>query len=94
MNWLIHPFKAIAGYGIRRYILGVVNDAIKTHAVSIENARAAVSSASAKLKAICRFFDSLNAHLADGVISEEEAAAAIDDAKRLAADLTAEKEEA
>lgn len=88
-NWILHPIDTLAAFGVKKYVLGVVNNALKAHGESIEKARRVVSAATAKLKAVIRFFDGLEAKLEDNEITAEEISAAYDDAKRLASELTA-----
>ena len=81
MNWFVK-------WGVKKYVLGIVNSALKAHGDSIKRAREIVATASTKLRAVLGFLDSLNAKLADNIITPEEADAAIEDATRLAEELT------
>lgn len=81
MNWFVK-------WGVKKYVLGIVNTALKTHETSITRSREIVMKANEKVKAISRFLESLNAKLADNTITAEEADAAIEDAQRLAEELT------
>ena len=81
MNWLVK-------WGVKKYVLGIVNSALKAHGDSIKRAREIVATASTKIRAVLGFLDSLNDKLADNTITTEEADAAIEDATRLAEELT------
>lgn len=81
MNWFVK-------WGVKKYILNIVNDALATHGESITRSREIVMKANEKVKAVSRFLDSLLVKLADNTITPEEADAAIEDAKRLAEELT------
>ena len=81
MNWFVK-------WGVKKYVLGIVNSALKAHGDSIKRAREIVATASTKLRAVLGFLDSLNEKLADNTITTEEADAAIEDATRLAEELT------
>lgn len=80
MNWLVK-------WGVKKYILNIVNTALKAHEASITRSREIVMKANEKVKAVSRFLDSLNMKLADNTVTEEEADAAIEDAQRLAEEL-------
>ena len=81
MNWLVK-------WGVKKYVLGIVNSALKAHSNSIKRAREIVATASTKIRAVLGFFDSFNEKLADNFLTDEEGDAAIEDAKRLAVELT------
>lgn len=81
MNWLVK-------WGIKKYVLNIVNSALKAHEVSVKKSREIVMKANEKVKAVSRFLDSLLAKLADNILTDEESDAAIEDAKRLAEELT------
>lgn len=81
MNWFVK-------WGVKKYVLGIVNSALKEHEASVTKSREIVTKAMDKLKAVLRFLDSLLVKLADNQITSEEADAAIEDATRLAEELT------
>ena len=81
MNWFVK-------WGVKKYVLGIVNSALKAHGDSIKRAREIVATASTKLRAVLNFLDSYNEKLDDNILTTEEADAAIEDATRLAEDLT------
>lgn len=89
MNWLIHPIDSLKSWGVRKFVLGIVNKALAAHEESVAKSRNIVAKCIAKLKSLIIFLEGLMAKLADNVVTDEEAEAAIDDAKRLAAELTA-----
>lgn len=81
MNWFVK-------WGVKKYVLGIVNSALKAHGDSIKRAREIVATASTKIRAVLGFLDSFNEKLADNILTDEEADAAIKDATRLAEELT------
>ena len=81
MNWFVK-------WGVKKYVLGIVNSALKAHGNSIKRAREIVATASTKIRAVLGFLDSFNEKLADNILTDEEADAAIEDATRLAGELT------
>lgn len=81
MNWFVK-------WGVKKYVLGIVNSALKAHGDSIKRAREIVATASTKLRAVLNFLDSFNEKLADNILTDEEGDAAIEDATRLAEELT------
>ena len=89
MNWLIHPIQTISNWGIKKYVLGIVNEAIEKYNGNIATARTYVSRYIGKIEAILAFLDSLDAKLADGKLTEQEADAITDEAVKLAKELTA-----
>ena len=81
MNWFVK-------WGVKKYVLGIVNSALKAHGDSIKRAREIVATASTKIRAVLGFLDSFNEKLADNILTDEEADASIKDATRLAEELT------
>ena len=88
MKWIIHPIQSLKEWGVKKFVLGIVNTALKAHEASITRSREIVMKANEKLKAVSRFLDGLNMKLSDNQITEEEGVAAIEDATRLAKELT------
>lgn len=82
MNWLVK-------WGVKKYVLAIVNGAIDKYNRNINVARAYVARYTGKLSALLRFLNSLDAKLADGRITEDEADALTDEATKLAKELTA-----
>lgn len=80
MQWLIK-------WGIKKWLVGVVNTALREHADKVAAARAFLSAAIGKVEAVTAFLKSLEAKLADGTITDGEVDEAINEAKALAAKL-------
>ena len=76
-------------WGVKKYVLKIVNDALAAYNVNIDRARAIVARYTAKLKAAIAFLESLDAKLADGKLTEEEADEIVSEAVKLAGELTA-----
>ena len=89
MNWLIHPIQTISNWGIKKYVLGIVNEAIEKYNHNITVARDYVKTYIGKIEALLAFLKSLDGKLADGKITEEEADAIVDEASRLGESLAA-----
>ena len=77
MNWIME-------WGVKKWVLGAVNKALDAYWVNIDRARAIVAAYSGKLKALLAFLDSLDAKLADGKITDDEADAIVAEATDLA----------
>ena len=82
MNWLVK-------WGVKKWLVGVVDNALAKYNVNIDRARAIVKTYSGKVKALLAFLDSLDAKLADGKLTEAEADEIISEATKLAGELTA-----
>lgn len=82
MKWLIN-------WGVKKYVLEIVNKALAAYNVNIDRARVIVKTYSGKVKALLAFFESLDKKLADGKLTEAEADAITDEAVKLAKELTA-----
>ena len=82
MNWLVK-------WGVKKYVLEIVNKALAAYNVNIDRARAIVKTYSAKVKALLAFLDSLDAKLADGKLTEQEADEIVSEATKLTGELTA-----
>ena len=82
MKWLIN-------WGVKKYAVNIVNDALAKYNVNIDRARAIVATAIAKVEAVIAFLKSLDGKLADGKLTEEEADEIVAEAKKLAEELTA-----
>lgn len=82
MNWLVK-------WGVKKYALKVVNDALAAYNVNIDRARAIVAQYANKLRLLLDFLDRLDKMLADGKLTEDEADALITDAKAIGTALTA-----
>jgi len=82
INWLVK-------WGVKKWLVGVVNTALVDYSDKIEKARAFLSAAIGKVEAVTAFLKSLDAKLADNKVTDEEADAAIKEAAELAEKLVA-----
>ena len=89
MNWLIHPIESLRNWGVKRFVLGIANEAIARYNGNIQTARQYVARYTGKVSALLRFLNSLDAKLADGKITEQEADALCDEAKAIAKEMAA-----
>lgn len=80
MNWLVK-------WGVKKWLLDVVNKALAAYNVNIDRARAIVAAAVAKTEAVVAFLKSLDTKLADGKLDEAEADALVEEATKLAKEL-------
>ena len=82
MNWLVK-------WGVKKWLVGVVDAALAKYNVNIDRSRAIVATAIAKVEAVIAFLKSLDGKLADGKLTEEEADEIVAEATKLAGELTA-----
>lgn len=82
MNWLVK-------WGVKKWLVGVVDAALAKYNENIDRARAIVAAAIAKVEAVIAFLKSLDGKLADGKLTEDEADEITDEAVKLAKELTA-----
>ena len=82
MKWLI-------SWGVKKYAVNIVNDALAKYNVNVDRARAIVATYANKLRLLLDFLDRLDKKLADGKLTEDEADALITDAKEIGTALTA-----
>ena len=82
MKWLIN-------WGVKKYAVNIVNDALAKYNVNVDRARAIVATYANKLRLLLDFLDRLDKKLADGKLDEAEADALIADAKEIGSALTA-----
>jgi hypothetical protein len=82
MKWLIN-------WGVKKYAVNIVNDALAKYNVNVDRARAIVAQYANKLRLLLDFLDRLDKKLADGKLDEAEADALITDAKAIGTALTA-----
>ena len=82
MKWLIN-------WGVKKYAVNIVNDALAKYNVNVDRARAIVAQYAGKLRLLLDFLDKLDKKLADGKLTEDEADALIKDAKAIGTALTA-----
>ena len=85
MKWLIN-------WGVKKWLVGVVDNALAKYNTNIERARAIVATAIAKIETVFAFLKSLDGKLADGKLTEEEADEIVAEAKKLAGELTPTQE--
>jgi len=81
-NWLVK-------WGVKKWLVGVVDAALAKYNTNIDRARAIVATAIVKIETVFAFLKSLDAKLADGKLTEQEADEIIAGAKKLAGELTA-----
>lgn len=79
----------IIKWGVRKFVLNIVNSALDKYNRNISVARSYVSRYTGKVSALLRFLNSLDSKLADGQIKEEEADALVEEAETLAKELVA-----
>lgn len=82
MKWLIN-------WGVKKYAVNIVNDALAKYNVNVDRARAIVATYANKLRLLLDFLDRLDKKLADGKLTEDEADALITEAIDLGKALTA-----
>jgi hypothetical protein len=82
MKWLIN-------WGVKKYAVNIVNDALDRYNVNVDRARAIVATYANKLRLLLDFLDRLDKKLADGKLTEDEANELIKDAKAIGTALTA-----
>ena len=82
MKWLIN-------WGVKKYAVNIVNDALAKYNVNVDRARVIVAQYANKLRLLLDFLDRLDKKLADGKLTEDEADALIADAKAIGTALTA-----
>ena len=82
MKWLIN-------WGVKKYAVNIVNDALAKYNVNVDRARAIVATYANKLRLLLDFLDRLDKKLADGKLDEAEADALITEAADLGKALTA-----
>ena len=76
MKWLIN-------WGVKKYAVNIVNDALNRYNVNVDRARAIVATYAGKLRLLLDFLDRLDKKLADGKLDEDEADALITEATDL-----------
>lgn len=80
MQWLIK-------WGVRKWLIGIVNTALKEYADKVVKARLYVAVAIQKIEAVTAYLKALEKKLDDGTITDSEVDEAIAEAKALAAKL-------
>ena len=76
MNWLVK-------WGIKKYVLGIVNTTLDTYSEAIGRRRAIVAGYIRKVQALLDFLQSLDEKIADGNITEADAEIITDEAAAL-----------
>lgn len=85
--------KLIMNWGIKKYVVGIVNDVLEAKRESIAKARKVVSRYIIKADALLSFLKSLDEKLADYKLDAEEADKVADEATALAAILVNNEDE-
>lgn len=76
-------------WGVKKYVLKIVNKALAAYNVNVNRARAIVAQYAGYVRALLEFLNSLDKKLADGKLTEDEADAILKEAEMLAKELTA-----
>ena len=84
MNWLIHPIKTLPEWGIKSWLLGIVNKVLDKYADSVVAARGVVAAAIPKVESVLAFLKSLDEKLKDNKVTEDEADLIVAEATALA----------
>lgn len=79
----------IVKWAVKKYVLNIVNGAIDKYNRNISVARAYVTAYIGKIEALLAFLKGLDAKLADGQITEQEADALVEEATNLGKSLVA-----
>lgn len=82
MNWLVK-------WGVKKYVVNIVNTALKENEHSVAKARGTVVKYIGKAGALLSFLKSLDDSLADNRLTEDEVDDVMVQAEKLARDLTA-----
>lgn len=89
MNWLIHPIETLKSWGVKSFVLSIVNKTLDAYRESVAKARAIVATCIAKVELLLAFLKSLDGKLLDNRIDDEEADAIVEEAQKLAKELVA-----
>lgn len=84
MKWIIHPIKTLTEWGIKSWLLGIVNKALDKYADSVVAARGVVAAAIPKVESVLAFLKSLDEKLKDNKVTEDEADLIVAEATALA----------
>lgn len=87
MNWLIHPIKTLTEWGIKSWLLGIVNKVLDKYRDSVVAARNVVAAAIPKVESVLAFLRSLDDKLKDNKLTEDESDLIVAEAIALAANL-------
>lgn len=88
MNWLIHPIKTLTEWGIKSWLVGLVNKVLDKYADSVAAARGVVAAAIPKVESVLAFLRSLDDKLKDNKLTGDEGDLIVAEAIALAANLT------
>ena len=80
--------KCLVNWGVKKYVVGIVNDVLDAKRESVAKARAVLARYLIKADALLSFLKSLDEKLADNKVTDEEADDIVDDAVSLAEVLT------
>ena len=84
MNWLIHPIKTLTEWGLKSWLLGIVNKVLDRYADSVAAARGVVAAEIPKVESVLAFLKSLDDKLKDNKVTEDEADLIVAEATALA----------
>ena len=84
MKWIIHPIKTLTEWGIKSWLLGIVNKVLDKYADSVVAARGVVAAAIPKAESVLAFLKSLDEKLKDNKVTEDEADLIVAEATALA----------
>lgn len=87
MNWILHPIKTLTEWGVKSWLLGLVNKVLDKYADSVVAARAVVAAAIPKVESVLAFLKSLDEKLKDNKVTEDEADLIVAEATALAESL-------
>ena len=82
MNWLVK-------WGVKKWVIGIVNTALDNYRESVVKARYTVGRYIGKAEALLSFLKSVDAKLADGKVTNEEADRLVEEATATAKALCA-----
>ena len=87
MNWLIHPINTLVEFGVKSWLVGIVNKALDKYEGSVASARSVVAAYIPKVESVLAFLKSVDDKLKDNKITEDEADLLIGEATTLASSL-------
>lgn len=87
MNWLLHPIKTLTEWGVKSWLLGIVNKVLDKYADSVVAARTVVAAAIPKVESVLAFLRSFDEKLKDNKVTEDEADLIVAEATALAKSL-------
>ncbi len=81
--------KSLAKWGVKKYVLALINDILAANRENVAKARAIVGICITKAKALLKFLESLDAKLADNVLTDKESDEIVAESQGLVKELTA-----